>query len=52
MIDYCTVLLILLISLAISAIIQIYYYKNMTMVCFIKSLTGLKLKKSEDCKPN
>ena len=52
MIDYCTVLLIILISLAISAIIQIYYYKNMTMVCFIQSLTGLKLKESENCNSN
>ena len=44
MIDYCSILLIIFIGLAISAIVQIYYYKNMTMVSFINSLTGFNFK--------
>jgi hypothetical protein len=44
MIDYCSILLIVFIGLAISAIVQIYLYKNMTMVSFIHSLIGVDLK--------
>lgn len=40
----CSILVGVLVILALSALVQIYYSKNMTMVGFVHNLTGINLK--------
>lgn len=42
----CSILIGVLVILALSALVQIYYSKNMTMVGFVRNLTGINLEET------
>ena len=42
--NQCSIVVGILVILALSALVQIYYSKNMTMVGFVHNLTGIDLK--------
>tara|TARA_B100000401_G_C52813912_1_gene725623 strand:- start:1450 stop:1665 length:216 start_codon:yes stop_codon:yes gene_type:complete len=44
--NQCSILVGVLVILALSALVQIYYSKNMTMVGFIHNLTGINLEET------
>ena len=42
----CSIVIGVLVILALSALVQIYYSKNMTMVGFVHNLTGVNLEET------
>lgn len=44
--NQCSILVGILVILALSALVQIYYSKNMTMVGFVHNLTGINLEET------
>tara|TARA_E500000178_G_C16789745_1_gene647445 strand:- start:347 stop:556 length:210 start_codon:yes stop_codon:yes gene_type:complete len=44
--NQCSILVGVLVILALSALVQIYYSKNMTMVGFVHNLTGINLEET------